>query len=359
MLINAGTIAAYQKGAAMKSTFAVVTGPEKIEYWEEELPPLGPHDLLVRTDAVGLCHTELPVFKFDRYPATTAYGYRRSVQVPYGCKLGHEPVGTVLEVGSAVTRFAPGDRISGWYNPAYATHRVIPDTAVVVKIPEMEKDYRSCVAEPMGCVTNILHKVMQDKVESVGVVGCGYMNLMTIPVLRKAGIPQVVAFDLLDSKLELAKKYGATDVINSTKEDCVDAVYQLTGGKFFDAVVEMSGSLFGLLTAAQTIKFSRVNDAYNGRGRIVITSVYNRQEVFPVDLASELVLRAPILDAAHPVSGEDMTLNMEEAVADFVDGTIPMDQLISHTVPFSRLAEGLKWLEHPPEGYTKGLVLFD
>ena len=46
-------------------------------------------------------------------------------------------------------------------------------------------------------------------------------------------------------------------------------------------------------------------------------------------------------------------------MADFVDGTIPMDQLISHTVPFSRLAEGLEWLEHPPVDYTKGLVLFD
>ena len=346
----------------MKSTFAVITGPRKIEYIEEELPALGPHDILVKTDAVGLCHTDLPIYEFDKYFGTSAHGFRESQQVPYGCKIGHEPVGTVLEVGAEVTKFAPGDKVSGNYTQAFATYRVVPDTSLLVKLPEMNRDYRFCVAEPMGCVTNIVHHVMADKPESVGLIGCGYMNLMTLAALKKAGVKKLVAFDLDDGKLELAKKYGATDVINSTKEDYVERVYQLTDGKFFDTVIEMCGSLAGLLTACRTIKFSRTNGQlageYNGRGRIIITSVYSRQEVFSVDLANEIVLRGPILDASHPMTGEDMLFNDEEAVQLFAEGTIPMDQMISHTIPFTELATGMEWLAHPPAGYIKGVVLF-
>ena len=347
----------------MKSTFAVVTGPKKIEFIEEELPALGPHDLLIKTDAVGLCHTDLPIYEFDKYFGTSRHGYRESQQVPYGCKLGHEPVGTVLEVGSAVTKFAPGDKVSGNYTQAFATYRVVPDDSLLVRLPAMEQDYRYCVVEPMGCVTNILHHVFQDKVETIGLIGCGYMNLMVMAALRNTGVKEIVAFDLDDEKLELAKKFGATQVVNSATEDFVERVYQLTGGQFLDCVVEMCGSLGGLLTACRVIKFSRtngmLNGSYNGRGRIFITSVYSRQETFPVDLANEIVLRGPILDASHPMTGENMLYNDVEAMQKFVDGTIPLDHMISHTVPFRDLAVGMDWLARPPKGYIKGVVLFD
>ena len=102
-----------------------------------------------------------------------------------------------------------------------------------------------------------------------------------------------------------------------------------------------------------------LNGTYNGRGRIIITSVYSREEVFPVDLANELVLRGPILDASHPMTGENMLYNDIEAVQKFADGTIPMDQMISHTIPFRELATGMEWLANPPKDYVKGVVLFD
>ncbi len=347
----------------MKSTFAVVTGPKKIEFVEEELPVLGPHDILIKTDAVGLCHTDLPIYEFDQYFGTSRHGYRESQPVPVNCKIGHEPVGTVLEVGSEVTKFSLGDKVSGNYTQAFATYRVVPDDSLLVRLPKMKQDYRFCVVEPMGCVTNIIHHIFQDRVETIGLVGCGYMNLMVMAALQNTGIREIVAFDLEDSRLELAKKFGATTVINSAKEDYVDIVYQLTGGQFLDCVVEMCGSLNGLLTACRTIKFSRTDGQlrgrYNGRGRIIITSVYSRQEMFPVDLANEIVLRGPILDASHPMTGENMLYNDVEAVQKFAAGEIPLDQMISHTIPFHDLTVGMEWLAHPPKDYIKGVVLFD
>lgn len=346
----------------MNTVSAIVTGCRKIEFVEEKLPALGEHDVLIKTDAVGLCHTDLPIYLCQQYFGTSKHGYRESQQVVPPVKIGHEPVGTVIEVGSAVTRFAPGDKVSGNYTQAFTTYRIVPDTALLVKLPEMDRDHRFCIAEPMGCVTNILHKVLQYGARSVGLVGCGYMNLMMMSALRDAGIETIVAFDILDSKLSLAKEFGATHTFNSAREDYVEGTYQLTGGKFLDCVIEMCGSLNGLFTACRTVKFSRTNGQldgeYNGRGYIVITSVYSGLETMSVELANEIVLRAPILDAAHPMSGESMLQNDIEAVEDYARGVIPMDRLVTHTTSFERLAEGFDWMEHPPKGYLKGVVLF-
>ena len=90
-----------------------------------------------------------------------------------------------------------------------------------------------------------------------------------------------------------------------------------------------------------------------------MASVYTRQEVFPQMLANELVLRAPVLDAAHPASGEDVLENDKRGVEAMIKGAIPMDRMITHKIPFLRLEEGFQWLLKPPEGYLKGIVLFD
>lgn len=346
----------------MKTTSAVITGPRKIEYIEEELPVLGPHDILIKTDSVGLCHTDLPVYQFRQAFGISEHGYRECQKLSGPTKLGHEPVGTVVETGREVTRFAVGDRVSGNYPQAFTTYRVVPDDTVLVKLPELRTDHRLCIAEPMGCVTNILHYMAQDKMDSVGVIGCGYMNLMVLSALRAQGVRDLVAVDLRDSRLELARRFGATCCLNSARQNIVDEVYELTNGRFLDSVVEMSGTLKGLDSACSIIKFAKKNGLptgeYNGRGRIVITSVYASEEVFPMSLGYELVLRCPILDAAHPMCGVSVLQNDEEAVRAFADGSIPMDEMISHRFSFEELDKGFEMLENPTEDYIKGVVFF-
>lgn len=349
----------------MKTISAYVTAPEKIEFVEEELSELGDYDVLLKTEAVGMCHTDLPVFLCQQAFGLSEHGYRKTIQIGSGSKLGHEPVGRIVQVGKKVTKFAPGDHVTGFYSHAFTTYRVLSEDSILVKIPELQagRDWRTCVVEPMGCVTNILHFMEQDPMEYVGVVGCGYMNLMVIAALSKMNLKEIVAIDIRDDKLEEAKKYGATKVLNSTKTDIVEEVYQLTGGRFLDSVVEMSGSIKGLQSACSVIKFARHNGLptsdYHGRGRIIITSVYTSEETFPKELGYELVLRCPILDAAHPMSGVNVMKNEQEAVALFADGTIPMDKMISHTFKFQDLQHAFEILLHPSEDYVKGIVFFD
>lgn len=346
----------------MKTLTAMVTDVQKIEFVEQELPALKEDELLIRMDSVGLCHTDLPRFLGHHAFGISKEGYRQVQPVRFPCTLGHEPVGTVLETGRKVTGFRAGDRISGNFDAAFTTHRIVSEHAPILRLPDLPFDYRLCVAEPIGCVVNIINACLTDPVRYAGVVGCGVMGLMTIAGLKAAGVETIIAVDVADEKLETAKAYGATHTIHSLKEDLVEKAYELTEGNFLDSIVEITGSLKGLQSACSMIRFPRekglLHQPFERRGRIVISSVYTKQEVFPQMLANELVLRAPILDAAHPASGRDVLENDRRGVEAMIKGTIPMNRMITHRIPFERLEEGFRWLLNPPEGYLKGVVLF-
>ena len=198
----------------------------------------------------------------------------------------------------------------------------------------------------------------------VAVVGCGIMGLLTIAGLRKSGARKVVGVDLLPEKLELAKKLGATDVMNPRDTpDISEWSYLATGGRFFDVVVEISGSIRGLDTAAQMIRYGHKNgnavETYQGPGRILLPSVYTNEETFPVRLGFNLMVRTPTLQVVHTGYSIEPLRNDAIGIDAFVDGTLPMDEMITHEIPFKDMATGMEWLIAPPPGYIKGMVVFE
>ncbi|SHH87048.1 Threonine dehydrogenase [Sporobacter termitidis DSM 10068] len=351
----------------MKVTKALITGKRRIEFIEEELPALGARDVLLKVLSVGICHTDLPAYLGAVGSAMTKYGYMRWGGEPqYPAAAGHEPVCVVADVGRDVTEYKVGDFIAGMGFGAYATYMIIPeDDPKFVKIPETDKEKKYCLAEPLGCIVNIVREASCKYGQNVAVIGCGFMGLMAIAGLRKSGAKHLVAIDLLDNKLEMARKLGATDTINPKNVQVDDRAFELTDGRFFDVVVEISGSLRGLDTAGAIIKEPHVHGlpafegSYQGAGKILIPSVYGGQETFPVSLAFNLMSRTPVLVATHPTFAERPRDNMREGVASYVDGRLPLDRLITHEVRFEDTPRAFEMLEHAPADYIKGVVLFD
>lgn len=347
----------------MKSLAAVITAPRKFEYIEQELPPLGEHDILVRIDSVGLCHSDLPRYTGKATIAVSERGYRQSEPVKFPCMVGHEPVGTVIDKGSAVKRYDIGDHISGHMPTCFRTHLVISDSAMVFKLPALDVDYRYCVAEPLGCIVNILNMATMVEPGYTAVVGCGHLGLLTISGLRSLGVRGITALDLDDGRLALARHFGAEFCINPAKENAREKACDMTGGHFFDTVMEITGSIKGLQTACSIVKFAHVNGmqntSYHGRGRILSSSVYGGEEIFPFGLAHDLMLKTPDVFNVHPSSSADVLANDIRGVEMFAQGSLPLHEMITHTCAFSQLPTGFGWLESPPEGYNKGLVLFD
>lgn len=350
----------------MKVRQAMVTAPRKIEIFETELPKLADDEVLLKTISVGMCHTDLPAFLGTMGVSVSKYGYVRmgvgEMVFPKG--VGHEPVAEVIEVGKDVKNFRVGEVVGG-FGGGFNDYFVIKDTnRMFCEIPTDKKPVKYCCAEPLGCIVNIAREASCKYGEYVAVVGCGFMGLMVISALRKSGAKKLVAIDLLDNKLELAKKFGATHTINPKNCEVDDAAYELTSGHFFDIVVEITGSLHGLDTAGKIIKQSHdlpmedFDGTFRGTGKILIPSVYAKGDPFPPTLGWNLMVKTPMLLSTHPTYAPRPRENMQEGIESYMDGRLPCDEFISHEFVFEDIQKAFEMLAKPTPDYIKGIVTF-
>ena len=346
----------------MKTTTAVVVEQAKIDFVEQEIKPLGEHELLIRMDAVGLCHSDVPKYLGTCDVDFNADGYRYVKSVEYPCLIGHEPIATVLETGKAVKRFQAGDRVTGFIAGSFTQYMVISENAVFTRAPKSSLDPLTCVGEPLGCTMNIVDNASGEGISRVAVVGCGAMGLMAISALNGCNLTDLVAIDIAADKRELALQMGATAAFDPTQGDIQKVMFAHTGGNFFDAVVEITGSLRGLETAASIVRFPHINgrheQPYQTRGRIVSASVYAKEEKFSRRLGYELMIRSPQINVSHPIGAVSVTRNIERGVAAWQSGKIPMESMVTHRVKFEEIQTGFEWLLHAPEGFIKGIVTF-
>lgn len=349
----------------MKTLEAFLTAPGHFEFIEKELPPIGEDDILMQTVSMGLCHSDYPRFAGEIINENNYFGYPSPVPMKYPVVIGHEPVGIVVEVGKNVKRFRPGDTVTGIVRGAMRTYSLVKqaDSKGIFPIPDMEKDFRYCIGEPLGCIVNLIKAASVNYGDYVAIVGCGFMGLMTLAGFQRSGAKELVAIDTQSEKLELASKYGATRVLNPNCQDVEKEAMEITKGHLFDVVVELSGSLQGLNTACSITKFTHCmgdnGSNYQRRGRLVWGSVYSKKEVFPVKLAYNLALRTPDMPAAYPSYSENLYDDTLEGILSYADGRLPLDEFVSHELPFQEAEKGFRWMENPPAGYIKGILLFD
>jgi threonine 3-dehydrogenase len=223
------------------------------------VPAVGPNDVLIRVQTVGLCGTDLHIYGWDHWA-------ERRVKPPL--TIGHEFMGRVAAVGNAVKGVQIGDRVSAEGHIACGVCRLCRtgeahicehvqiigvDTdgafADYIRMPESNvwkldpsiPDAWAAVFDPLG---NAVHTVMAAGVsaKSVVITGVGSIGLMAIPVARAAGASTVYAVDVNPQKLELAKRVGADATFSATQPDLVDDIVARTGGDGVDVLLEMSGS---------------------------------------------------------------------------------------------------------------------
>jgi alcohol dehydrogenase len=246
----------------------VYHGPGK-KAWEEVPDPtiLQPTDVIVRIDTTTICGTDLHILKGD-VPAVTE-----------GRILGHEGVGAVTEVGSAVSTIAVGDRViiscisacgacsychQGLYAHCLADegasgigwifgHLIDGTQAEYVRVPfgdnSLYKVPEGVTDEAAVMLSDILPTGFEIGVrygrvkpgDVVAVVGAGPVGLAAIMTASLYGAARVVALDLDDNRLELARSFGATDTVNNGAEGWIDEVRAMTDGLGVDVAIEAVG----------------------------------------------------------------------------------------------------------------------
>ncbi len=176
----------------MKQHYMV--GPGRSALRDVPVPVPGGDEILVRMKYCGVCRSEHDAWR-EAMP---------------GQRFGHEPMGVVERVGAGVTGFAPGDRVSGLLSPALAEYVLMP-ARYTVKVPDNIAD-EDATAEPLSCLVSAISRLpLAAFNDPVGVVGCGYMGLGAISLLKLKAAGPVVAVDVRPQALENARRLGADE----------------------------------------------------------------------------------------------------------------------------------------------------
>ena len=333
-----------------------MTEARKLAVFTEPLPEPGPHEIVLRMTIAGICRSEMPTYLGEGSMVMKGpLGFSCIIDsVPYPASFGHEPTGIVEKVGSEVTRFAPGDRVSGAGGGAFASHIISSEFAPLVKLPETVSEF-DCLAEPVMCCCNIVRAVTPPAGGHIAVVGCGYLGQVCISLLHAHGVENIAAFDPLPERRRRALELGAAHVFDPNDPNAIADALQLTGGVGFDRAIELSKGLDGLLVATSLMKMPTAED----RGIIAASSVYDKHEMWPTALGFELMCRCPELHFVHPGFIPDTEGLMREAVEAYEKGYIPKDGFITHRFKPEEMGKAYEMMESGDTSYLKGVVVFD
>jgi threonine 3-dehydrogenase len=248
------------KGAQTKQMKSLAKLHREPGIWltDNPVPEVGPNDLMIKIRKTAICGTDMHIFNWDEWSQQT---------IPVPMIVGHEYVGEVVEIGQEVAGFTIGDRVSGEGHitcghcrncragrrhlcrnttgvgvnrqGAFAEYLVIP-AFNAFKIPANISDDMAAIFDPFG---NAVHTALSfDLVgEDVLITGAGPIGIMAAAVAKHAGARFVVITDVNDYRLDLAKKMGATRVVNVASENLNDVTNELGMTEGFDIGLEMSG----------------------------------------------------------------------------------------------------------------------
>ncbi len=233
-------------------------------------PTPGPNDVLIRVKRSAICGTDMHIYNWDAWAQKT---------IPVPMAVGHEYCGEVVEIGSEVAGFKPGDRVSGEGHitcghcrncragrrhlcrntvgvgvnrpGAFAEYVVIP-AFNAFKLPAAIDDEIAAILDPLG---NAVHTALAFDVvgEDVLITGAGPIGIMAAAIVRFIGARNVVITDVNDYRLDLARKMGATLALNVTRDKLDDAMKQLGMQEGFDVGLEMSGNAAALRDMLRTM----------------------------------------------------------------------------------------------------------
>jgi threonine 3-dehydrogenase len=306
-------------------------------------PSPGPGEVLIAVRHAGVCGTDLHIADWDAW----AQGRLKPPLV-----VGHEFAGEIVSVGGAVAGLTVGQlvtaeghivcghclqcrtgnghicrntRIIGVdRDGAFAEYIVMPATNVLPLdgIPTTV----GAVMDPIG---NAFHTVLTADIpgSTVLVVGCGPIGCFAVGIARAAGAVKVIASDVTDKRLALARRMGAHVTINAGTDDVVRAVLDETAGEGVDVVCEMSGVASALHQAFAAVRMG---------GRVQLLGLPKGQ--VPIDFATEIIFKGITV---YGVIGRKMYETWHQMRRYLTAGLLDPTPVITHQFPLTKIADAL------------------
>lgn len=332
----------------MKTAF--VKEPSVISIDETENPVLSSGDILVQMHACGICGSDLEKV-FGEYGQPSM-------------RLGHEPAGIIIDVGTNVTTFKKGDRVFTHHHvPCYSCHLcnhgnetmcpkyyetnlspcglseeyVVPQWNVehggVLKIPDSMSFEEAAMIEPLACCVRAWTKYSYQKGDSVAVFGVGPTGMMHVMLAQSKNFSKIFCFDVNEFRLNFAKKFNITDSINSLDEKRKEKILKYTDGLGVDVAIVATSSLKALEDAIDMVRKG---------GAVMMFGVPSKDAKIILNM-SKIYSKEITLVTSYAASDNDT----KEALRLIESSKIDVKQLVTHTYTIS---DSQKAFEHARSG---------
>jgi threonine 3-dehydrogenase len=326
--------------STMRALVKVAQAPG-LELQNVPVPIPGPGDVIVRVAATSLCGTDYHIYRWDEW----AQGRIHPPRI-----IGHEMCGEVVDLGPGVSSVTIGDYVAAEshltcgvcfqcrtgnahvcknycilgvdLDGSYAEYVRLPARVLWNTSRDIPPEL-ACLQEPLG---NAVHAALAEDItgQSVLITGCGPTGLFATAVARTAGAGLLIASDISDYRLALAKQLGADHVVKAGSGDG-DVIERLTDGQGVDVALEMSGNPTAIHTAFRFVK--------NG-GRVTLFGIPEAPVSF--DMTNEIIFKGI---RVFGITGRKLFQTWYRLAGLFKAGLNIMP-VVTHTLPLERFAEG-------------------
>ena len=343
---------------------AVVHGKEDIRYEQVETPVPGRGQVLVKVKYTGICGSDIPRVNDG------ACHFFPTI-------LGHEFSGTVASLGEGVDTVEIGDHVAGIplvpcmkckdcldgnyslckhysfvgsrQDGSFAEYVLVPQQNVF-KYDKTVSFEQGAFFEPSTVALHGLKVAGYEHGKNVAVVGCGTVGLFALQWIRIKGADQIIAIDISEERLALAKELGADIILNSGEEGFQDMVLEITEGRGFDYVFDVTGNSYSM---QQT--FSLLGN----KGMVCMIGTPKKPMEFSVKQweylnRKEMMLTGSWMSYSAPFPGEEWEMTAHY----FNTGDLKiMDKMIDRILPLEKIADAFELFKIP--GAVNGKIMID
>ena len=360
----AGQIAVQEERGAIPATMlaAVYRGMNDVRLETVPVPQIGAGELLVRVHTCGVCGTDLKKIATGSHSAPRIFG--------------HETSGVVAAVGAGVHDFQSGDRVVVFHHiPCrecyYCRHKTFAQCETykkvgctagfepsgggfaeyvrvmnwivqqgTVRIPDGVSFEQACFVEPVNTCMKGIEALHLQAGETVLVIGQGPIGIILSVLARRSGAC-VITTDLYPERLKIGESFGLERKIDASREDAVQGVHQLTGGRGADAVILAVGGN-GLIRSAM--------DATRPGGRVLLfaQTVHGEAVIDPASICVEEKALVGSYSASVDLQ--------EESIKFVMNREMDLEKLVSHRFPLMESKQALDLAAHPQPSSMKIVI---
>lgn len=336
-------------------TAVVKAKPEPgVEITKRPIPKDLQHgEVLIKVLATSICGTDVHIYEYDDWS-------KARIKTPFIA--GHEFSGEVVAVGPGVTNVKIADNVSAETHivcdscefcrrgeahicqntkiigvdtdGCFAEYVKLPAKNLIVNDPNVDPRFLS-IQEPLG---NAVHTMLHFDIigKTVAIVGCGPIGLMAVNVSKAVGASKIIAIEVNEYRINMAKELGADVVINPMKEDVIKRVLEETNGLGVDVVGEFSGNKTAIEQAFKYVKLG---------GKMSLLGITPKN--IEIDLSNDIVFKGITI---YGVTGRRMFSTWDQVKGLVSSGRLNLDKMVTHTFKLTEIDQAMEVMKSGNSG---------